>query len=386
MKKSPILTLMVFPVCLPVNFNCPFFAYSLISRQRTNRNLVYESGLLEDEEVGGIFNPEASLINLDLRTKIKDEWMGLSWAHKIKDNFSIGATGFFSIYEYRETGDLLISAQGQDDRVVMQNNRISYKQNTYGLFFKLGTSYILNDIELGANISLPHLKVFGDASFLAQDLSSGLGPDFDNFLVHEAKDLNNQRRTNLGIALGAGIPWGKSKIHATAEWYSAVKEYERISLPEFGSYTETAPVELNEAFKSIMNFGLGVDLFLSPNTKLILSASSDFNAHINSINLLDKLNQLESNTNIFGDIWHFGLGTDLNTKLGNIYTGVIYSHTSTKVQGTDSFFPQNNEQANSDTIGKVRYQRFRIILGIDLSLIEQKLEEKLEQLTSPGKK
>ena len=84
------------------------FAYSLISRYRYDTNFKYESGIVENGTVGGIEDAQAALLNIYLRTRIKDEWFGLSWAHKLSENFGIGATAFFSIYEFKEKGELLV--------------------------------------------------------------------------------------------------------------------------------------------------------------------------------------------------------------------------------------------------------------------------------------
>lgn len=351
------------------------FAYSLISRYRYDTNFKYESGIIENGEVGGIEDAQAALLNIYLRTRIKDEWFGLSWAHKLSENFGIGATAFFSIYEFKEKGELLVSGLQSNNEVALLANRLNYNQNAYGVFFKLGMTYKVSNIELGANISLPYLGFYNDAAILVQELTGGLGPDDDSFQYIEEDDLKNQRKTALGIAIGAGIPIGKSKLHLNAEWYSKVNEYERISLPNSVLDNDRNQSQFNEEFKSVVNFGAGAEVFLSPSITLILSVSSDYNAHVSSLNLLDELNQNESNVNVLGDFWHFGVGTDLSVKWGNLYTGFVYSQTSTDIEKSPDFLPEDIGETVKGGLGSIEFERMRFIIGIDLPLFNKKMEK-----------
>jgi len=125
----------------------------------------------------------------------------------------------------------------------------------------------------------------------------------------------------------------------------------------------------------VFNFGAGVDVFLSPKTTLILSVSSDYNAHVSSVNLLDELNQNESNVNVLGDFWHFGVGTDLSVKWGSLYTGFVYSQTSTDIEKSPDFLPEDIGETVKGGLGSIEYQRMRFIIGIDLPLFNKKLEK-----------
>ena len=57
--------------------------------------------------------------------------------------------------------------------------------------------------------------------------------------------------------------------------------------------------------------------------------------------MLDELNQNESNVNVLGDFWHFGVGTDLSVKWGNLYTGFVCSQTSTDIEESPDFLPED---------------------------------------------
>jgi hypothetical protein len=375
------------PSMIAGEFNVKFlpnhkFAYSLISRYRTERGIAYESGILDNSTVVGIEDSSGSLINIDFQTKLKDEWFGLTWAHKINDNFSIGASTFFSVYQFREKGELLISEQGVDGGVSLLSDKLDYEQSAYGLFLKLGMAYRIADIEIGANISLPYIGISNDASLLIQDFSSGVRFE-DKFLFYNGKGLKNKRKTALEMALGMGVPIGKdkrSKIRLNVEWHSKINEYEKITLPASVLNDNTEQSKFNEEFKTVINFGAGMNLFLTSNATLFLSVSSDFNAFISSVSILDELFNSEKNVNVFNDFWHFGLGTDLKTRWGDLYTGFIYSYTSTNVKEPPPVISQNIYQFAEGALGGVKYQRLRVVIGFEIPIFIKlnKLKNKLK--------
>lgn len=237
------------------------------------------------------------------------------------------------------------------------------------MFMKIGMSYLLNNIELGANINLPYWNFYNDSDFFLQELSSGIEGE-DDFRSYKNSDLESNRKTALGISLGAGIPYGKnrqSKVHLNVDWYSAVKEYSRIVLPEEVIGEKLNQSQFDEENRSVINFGIGTDLFVSDKVKLILSFSSDYNSYISSINILEQINNERGNSNLFGDFWHYGIGTDFKNKWGNLYTGLVYSVSSGEISSTE-----NNSE---EILGNSKYERMRIIIGVDIPLVKKKLDK-----------
>lgn len=348
------------------------FAYSFISRYRTDNSLKFASGISENGDFTPIEDDIVSIIDIDTQRKLKEEWFGLTWSYKIGDKFSVGVSSFVSIYEFKESGEFLISGKDEDDKVAIIDQKINYKQNSYGMFLKLGMSYVSDNFELGANVNLPHIKFFDDSSIFVQELSSGLEGD-DKFRSYTNNDLESNRKTAFGVSLGAGIPIGrnrKSKIHLNVDWYSKVNEYSRIVLPPELIDEEIEQSQFNEEARSVVNYGLGTNLFISDKVKLILSFSSDYNAYISSVNILDQINKNRVESNLFGDFWHFGLGTDFTNKWGNLYTGLVYSESSGEIV--------SNDNAGEDILGNSKYERLRIIIGVDIPLVKQKVEDKLK--------
>ena len=114
------------------------FAYSFISRYRSDLSLDYNSGVIPGLPFGNLDQVAQSFSEISFGNRLREEWYGVSWAHKLKDNLSIGASLFGSIYEINGRGNLLINAERDDNSVVSYLNNTSFNQKTYGLFLKLG--------------------------------------------------------------------------------------------------------------------------------------------------------------------------------------------------------------------------------------------------------
>ncbi len=348
------------------------FAYSFISRYRSDINLDYNSNVREDLPIGDLADVDRSFTEIDFRNRVRDEWYGVSWAHKLKEDFSIGATLFGSIYQLNGRGTGVISAEREDGSVANYFYRSRFNQKTYGLFLKFGAAWELNKVSLGINITSPFIAIKKRASTTNEEFLSGLGPGQDYFRFLKLDDLDSRRRTAANVALGAGIAMGKSKLHLSADWSPSLAEYNRLELPEIPDEIRLEQATFNEAFRSVMNFGAGADIFISPSLRLIASFSSDFSATIASPNLFDVVNQSEEQINLFGDFWHFGLGPDLKFKWGTITMGATYSRSSVRVDDAPDI-PDDQLTPRSVT-SAIGFERWRFIFGFEIPLISDKLK------------
>ena len=63
------------------------FAYSFISKTRIDNALGYDSDVLSDDILEIYPYAESYKVSVLLKTNVKDDWFGLTWAKKINDNF-----------------------------------------------------------------------------------------------------------------------------------------------------------------------------------------------------------------------------------------------------------------------------------------------------------
>ena len=57
-----------------------YFAYSVITKARSNLNLNYATDIVNGDVLGDIEAVEVFLAKVNLKDELKDEWFGLSWS------------------------------------------------------------------------------------------------------------------------------------------------------------------------------------------------------------------------------------------------------------------------------------------------------------------
>jgi hypothetical protein len=367
------------PATIAGTFNLKFlpghkFAYSIIARNRSNIRVNYDSGLVTDPDTPRIPDATDTFTDLNFRDQLRDDWFGVTWAYPISETFSVGVSLFGSIYEHTGLGEILINVTRETGDVVSYTNRLNYTQKTYGGNIKVGAAWVLGNVDMGANISLPFIAVKKRASFKYQESLGGFSSDLDFLVALDYGDLDSSRKTATGIAYGVGIPWKNHKIHLNLDWYAPVGVYDRIEVPE----EVLANLEENpfkEELKSVLNFGVGAEFYVSPSLNIIGSFSSDFSASVESINLFDIINQSPDDINLLGDLWHFSLGADLHRPWGTIILGTSYASTGSNI-GTAPEIPTNGNQVLGRNITtQINYERWRFILGLEIPLLLEKVKD-----------
>ena len=347
------------------------FAYSFISRYRFDFNLDYNSGVRNDLPIGDVDEVFQSYTEISFRDRIREEWYGVTWSHKLKDNFALGVSLFGSIYESNGLGVIFIGLEDNDENVATYLSRVDATQKTYGLFIRMGAAWQLKKVSLGLNIAAPFIAFKQRANLNSEEFLSGFGAPNDFFRVVELDDLENKRRTATTIAFGMGIPMGKSKLHLSADYAFPLSEYERLELPDLPDELGINQNSFLEEYRSVFNYGAGADVYISPSVRLFLGFSSDFGATRDSPNLFDVVNQSDENINLFGDFWHFSLGPDLNFKWGKVTLGATYSRSSSKIN-TETDIPEDGDDPLSLTTA-IGYERWRFLIGLEIPLIAKKL-------------
>lgn len=350
------------------------FAYSILSRQRSNIRVRYDSGVVEDPELPQVPDASESFTELDFRDRLRDDWFGITWSYPISETFSVGVSIFGTSYEYNGQGDILINVNREDGSLITYTNRLDFTQKTYGGQFKVGAAWLLNGIEMGANITLPYVPVKKRASFSYQESLSGFSANRDFLIALNSGNVPSSRKTATEVSYGVGIPWKRHKIHINLDWHSAVSSYDRIEVPaEILEDLEEPP--FREELRSVLNFGVGANFNVSPSLNIIGSFSSDFSASQQSLNLFDFINQSQEDINLLNNLWHFALGADFRRPWGTIILGGSYASTESRI-GTAPEIPADGTQAQPRNIAtQINYQRWRFIVGFEIPLLLEKVRD-----------
>ena len=348
------------------------FAYSILSKQRSDIRLRYDSGLIPVPDDDEVIRNKEGLTELNFRDRIRDDWFGVTWAYPFSDTFSVGASIFASSYLNDGRGDILINQKQENNQVITYTNRVDFRQRTYGGQIRIGAAWKIAEIEMGINVGLPVFTVYKSASLNYQESLAGASGDLDFIIQQDYGDLESSRKTATSISYGVGFPWKAHKIHLNLDWHAGISSYDRIEIPEEAiAYFGRNP--FRETLKSVVNFSAGGEFYVSPSINIIGSFSTDFSAAEESINLFDFINQSTDDINLLDDLWHFAVGVDLNRPWGNIVLGTSYARSGSEVGTAPDIPGPGIEPRNIST--SINYERWRFIIGFEIPLIMNKLKD-----------
>ena len=345
------------------------FAYAFLSKQRERvdisvQNEVTEGDIIEDNEW-----LESLASKLDLDNTETDEWFGLSWGMKLKENLSIGVSAFASVYNFRSKYDLRLAGLEDNQDVRFYNNLVSFGQTSYGMFWKVGLAWKVKEIDLGLNIDLPYLDIINEGKFNYAQFLSGYGEGEDIYSYGNLTGLSSKRKEPLSISFGAGIPWKKNKFHLKADWHAGISEYDRLVIPPFENGSgETEEFRFREELRSVVNFGVGGEFYLSEKMDLFASFSTDFSPMKTNATIFDLIGEGESDININADFMHYGLGVDLKFTRARITIGSTYSHGSGDFVRPGFFPTPDDEPLENDDPSSISVSRWRVIVGLEFPI------------------
>lgn len=347
------------------------FAYSFITKARSNFNLSFDSGLIELDAIEEFPGPEQFNSVTSLGNDLKEEWFGISWATAIDSTLSVGASLFGSTYRLNSSNNRRVAIETQEG-VLAYNQIISFTQKSYGIFAKAALAWKLEKFNLGLTVSLPYLAILNKGEFSYEELLAG-GTQLD-FLTKEGfNDLDSKRKVPLSIAVGAGIPIGKTTLSTNVEWYSAVGNYRRIEIPSFDrndndNELDELSFNLNESRRSIVNFAVGVEFFFSEKLKGYGSFSTDFSSYIDNPNIFDLIDQTDDEISFKQDYYHFGGGVELIFNWANLILGANFAQSSTNFRPPQSL--PIDSIANTSTDASLINTRWQFIVGIDIPFLD----------------
>ena len=347
------------------------FGYSFISKSRVDNNLNYNSDVLRDNILEFYPDTDAYRVTTNVRTKVKDDWFGLTWAQKINQNFSLGISLFGSLYNYSGGSNINHTIQSVDNNVAFYQNTISFSQKSYGLFLKVGANYNFDKVDVGLNINLPYLEVINEGKFNYNKVIAGAGDEFDALYNYDYNGLQAHRKEPFGISIGSGIPIGKGKLHLNIDYVSGLSIYDRVVIPSIDNGNGAlTPVLFKEERRSVVNFGAGVEIFINDRFKSFASFTTDYNAFISNANIFDLSTDDSREINIGEDFIHYSIGVDLKLNFASVVLGTTYTGSSAQfVNPID--VTRSDIILNDNNLANIDYSRWQFVVGLEIPVFEK---------------
>jgi hypothetical protein len=365
------------PSLVAGSFNLGFlkdhhFAYSFLTRQRSETRFVLRQGGIKNI-IATAPGDEIYAGEITTSQDLKDEWLGLTWAHALGAKASLGVTNYLSIRNHSSSFRTIVEALKQDNQTaaLLRLNEFDYK--TYGLLWKLGFALDLSPVSAGLTITTPRLHVTGSGSTLFNDLLAGVDRDGDGLNDDLAEgnlqsDLEATYKTPWAIGAGAGVRFKKGQLHLTAEWYDQVNKFVVLDPVDYlGQSTgDTLRRKIVQELADVLNFGVGVELYLSEKFSGYGSFATDFSALGSEVSALRESAEETNAVSSSWDLYHMAGGAVFEIARAELALGVAYAFGSQDVSRANDI-PQDGVASDNEEIAKINFSRWRFVFGFAIS-------------------
>lgn len=300
----------------------------------------------------------------------------LSVGFRVSDKVALGFTGESGLRHYFYQAYYSSRAFKNN----MSNNATSYisAHDSYqadyyhlGMRFKIGMSYQEGRNHLGLMITTPMMRLYGRGSILSDVELNNLHP---SFLDEPVNILANARQTNLSatwkmpvsIALGYARDFNdnKGQINFTTEYFKNIPFYNILTASNdyFARGSAISAIytpellNLTDARRAVINFGVGVSYLLKPNLTGYASVRTDMSYASDALN--ENNVGYQYNTTNWNNIrWQFG--TNVKKRKFNLRTGFMFAYGYTNnYQQSINFDSPTEDNILAGELGKTRAHHF----------------------------
>ena len=243
------------------------FAFAFLSRHDTDWDLGFSNA-----EVSAA-SPDAAAGFGRVRERVVEYWVGGTWSHRVREGLSFGVSPFVAYRAQRSRRSLSLEDRaGGTSRSVFVAREHEY--NHVRLLAKAGLAWRPGRWELGATVTTAGVSVYdtGKAVFNASVAGESSLPILS---ASTQRGLGATYHSPWSVAGGATWRGGRTAVHTTVEWFSAVAPYD-ILAPEpapVAGTSATVPLTFRGAGRSIVNLGAGLERRLSERLTLYAGAA-----------------------------------------------------------------------------------------------------------------
>jgi hypothetical protein len=366
------------------------FAYAFLTRNESPFEFGFsfseEGDYIEAFQGDEFFSGEISVSN-----KYKDNWMGLSWSYPINEKLSVGATGFYSNVERSASLRWQLQAYSLDlDSTAIYIDKRAYSYKSQSILGKFGISYQGDKLSLGLTITTPKLEGIGSGTtsyetFLSGIDSTKISLSGNVYIINNQGDLETRTKSPFSLAIGGGVKLGKrSLLHVSGEYFAGIPAYTIMQSATFEAQSTEEELEMTivEDLLPVLNYGLGLEVYINEHVSMFGSFATDFAAIDSDVNRISELNSNFNNNTFTADIYHFAFGTEIKTKFADLTIGATYANSSEPVERKFSIDDgQDPVTQNAELI----LTRWQFLLGFQFHYGEQ-LKEKFENRKKKDKK
>ena len=348
------------------------FAYSALSRIRSEFDLAYRDQF--EVDISDEYEGEENLSSdLRLAHSTKNQWYNLSWSYLLKENLSIGVTMAGARIKSEKINDIGIQVLTQNGMVGQYSYTRDFSFTQYGMYWKFGVSGSKDKYTWGATVTTPILKVAGSGEYYYGEFLSTLDPQGEElYSTIYQDDLEPTYRSPWAFGAGVSTAFKKFRLHLSAEWYTAISQYEIMSSEGHVSQSsgDTLHFSLVDELSHVVNIGLGVEFLLSERVHLYGRFNTDFSAVDSDPNIFLDNDTETSLTSFSSNLYHYGGGVALSFQGADITFGIAHASASQRFSRANDF-PEEGDSpiGTTDDSAKFSWSRWQALLGFSFSFL-----------------
>lgn len=287
---------------------------------------IYNKVKLTDTNLSNEYFAEEYTGLFDLNSKFDDYWGSFGWSTRINENWSIGTSISVSVQSlnyYRSATANIIPIDKEsfiDSIPLVSSNWQTYeklKAYNWRLIGKIGVLYKAKNWSSGLNITLPSMRLFGNADVNKTVSQTNIYYDnqfIDDFYHNEYPQyVYFKMQDPLAVAFGLRYFSDKSRseYYFTMEYFMGIDEYKSIDPTRKTSKNSSLGSDFsayNFGNRQIINFAIGYKLLLKENLGFLSGFRTDFNPYIQGYN--PKFWESNSYENLNLDLYHLTGGVN----------------------------------------------------------------------------
>jgi len=330
------------------------FQFAVFNRNHTETDIYDRVKIQYSELIFENFNEEYTGL-FNLQSTYDDYWGSMGIAKKINKHLSIGISLNVSVqsYKYFRTAEANVIPTGfPSDTVLIASNWSVYERvKAYNWRFigKLGVLYKMENWSIGANLTLPSMRLFGSADVnktISQTNIFYQGSRLDDYYINEYPEkVYFKMQDPLSVAIGAKLyePKSKSDFFLTIEYFHKIKNYlsidaEKTTIGNSHTATEFSSYEFGN--RSIINFAIGYKKVLSKSLGFLAGFRSDFNPY--KMGYPENIWSVNGFTNLNNNLFHLTGGIKFDYKKSSFIVGIQHTYGSKNHQNEFVNFSEPN--------------------------------------------
>jgi hypothetical protein len=299
------------------------------------------------EDFAGGFNAEK---------KFNDVWGGITYSTELGKTVGLGFTWYFGYISSRGGSQTILQALQSTGDIASYTDISGYRYSNLRTLLKAGVGLNLNPLTLGFTVTTSSMNILGSGSAATHLFLTGV--DSTIFQSNYQDEVSSQYKSPWAIGLGGAYRFGKVNLHLSGEWYGAIEEYAVLDTEPYVAQGsgEMLSNDLTHETKSVTNFGVGVDFFVTEKTIVSAGFVTDFSARVPDT----KTNLSLAST---WDIYHISGGVTFPLGKSDVTLGLAYSFGSDNFQNNIDLTPDPDDPDTVTRESKMVFNRMKVLFG-----------------------